>query len=144
MKLELHHINFVTRDVDRLDRFYRDILQMDSIPVQRFPRTKASGDTGYDGKICFVTDGNLELHLAEQDFDVAANNQRHINPVERGHVAFRTDDIETFKKLLDENDIKYADYGTAFAKEWHQLFFHDPAGNIIEVHQVLGSKGEQD
>ncbi|MGI9364206.1 MAG: VOC family protein [Rhizobiaceae bacterium] len=139
MKLELHHINFVTSNVDRLDRFYRNILQMDSIPVQRFPRTQASGDTGYDGKISFITDGNLELHLAEQNFDVAANNQRHINPVERGHVAFRTDDIEAFKKLLDENDIKYADYGTAFAREWHQLFFHDPAGNIIEVHQVLAS-----
>ena len=137
MKLELHHINFVTNDVDRLNRFYRDILQMDAIPVQSFPRTAATDETGYDGKISFVTDGNLELHLAEQNFDVAVNNDQQINPVERGHVAFRTDDIETFKKLLEKNNIKYADYGTAFAREWHQLFFHDPAGNIIEVHQVL-------
>ena len=137
MKLELHHINFVTNDVDRLNRFYRDILQMDAIPFQSFPRTAATDETGYDGKISFVTDGNLELHLAEQNFDVAVNNDQHINPVERGHVAFRTDDIETFKKLLEKNNIKYADYGTAFAREWHQLFFHDPAGNIIEVHQVL-------
>ena len=74
MKLELHHINFVAGDVDRLDRFYRDILQMEPIPVQRFPRTEATDETGYDGKIKFVTDGNLELHLAEQDFDVAARN----------------------------------------------------------------------
>ena len=81
----------------------------------------------------------MEMHLAEQDFDVAAKNGRHINPVEKGHIAFRTDDIEAFKKVLDENGIPYADYGTAFAKQWYQLFFYDPEGNIIEVHQVLDS-----
>jgi catechol 2,3-dioxygenase-like lactoylglutathione lyase family enzyme len=59
--------------------------------------------------------------------------------VEKGHIAFRTDDIEAFKQVLDAKSIKYADYGTAFAKEWHQLFFYDPEGNIIEVHQVLES-----
>ena len=31
----------------------------------------------------------------------------------------------------------YADYGTTFAKEWHQVFFHDPEGNVIEVHQKV-------
>jgi len=33
--------------------------------------------------------------------------------------------------------VTYADYGTAFAKEWHQVFFYDPEGNIIEVHQQV-------
>ena len=62
------------------------------------------------------------MHLAEQDLSVAAKHSQHINPVERGHIAFRTDNIEAFKALLQKNDIDFADYGTAFAKEWYQIF----------------------
>jgi len=40
--------------------------------------------------------------------------------------------------LLESKSIPYSDYGTAFAKEWHQVFFHDPEGNVIEVHQSVG------
>ena len=137
MKLEFHHINYVSKNVDELNAFYKNVLQMDSIPDRNFPRTEATEDSGFDGKIKFVTEGSMEMHLAEQNFDVAAQNGQHINPVEKGHIAFRTDDIAAFKKVLEENGIQYADYGTAFAKEWHQLFFYDPEGNIIEVHQVL-------
>ena len=28
MKLELHHINFATRDVDKMSEFYKKILQL--------------------------------------------------------------------------------------------------------------------
>ena len=39
-------------------------------------------------------------------------------------------------KIITEN-IPYSDYGTTFAKEWHQVFFQDPEGNIVEVHQKI-------
>ncbi|NDA08744.1 MAG: hypothetical protein EBZ18_04970 [Alphaproteobacteria bacterium] len=77
------------------------------------------------------------MHLAERDLNVAVRNGRHINPVERGHIAFRTDDIEAFKAHLHDKGIAFADYGTAFAKVWYQIFFYDPEGNIIEVHQQI-------
>lgn len=141
MKIEFHHINFVSRNVDELNDFYANVLQMDSVPEANFPRTEATDEAGFAGKIRFLTEGSMEMHLAEQNFDVAAKNQRHINPVERGHIAFRTDDIDAFKNLLDQQGIAYADYGTAFAKQWYQIFFYDPVGNIIEVHQVLESGG---
>tara|TARA_A100001011_G_C14067999_1_gene738996 strand:+ start:303 stop:725 length:423 start_codon:yes stop_codon:yes gene_type:complete len=137
MKLEFHHINYVSKDVDELDDFYRNILQMESLSPQNFPRTDATDSSGYAGKIRFATEGTMQMHLAEQDLTVAAKHSQHINPVERGHIAFRTDDIEAFKALLQENDIDFADYGTAFAEEWYQIFFHDPVGNIIEVHQMI-------
>ncbi len=79
----------------------------------------------------------MQMHLAEKDLGVAFKNREVINPVERGHIAFRTDDIEAFKKVLEENGTPYSDYGTTFAKEWHQVFFHDPEGNVIEVHQAV-------
>ena len=137
MKLTFHHINFVSKDINELNSFYKNILQMDTVPEANFPRTDATNDSGYSGKIKFVTEGKIQMHLAEKDLDVAKKNKQHINPVEKGHIAFRTDDISKFKKILEKNNIHYADYGTAFAKDWHQIFFYDPEGNVIEVHQLL-------
>ena len=50
--------------------------------------------------------------LAEKDLGVAFRNDAVINPVERGHIAFRTDDIEAFKALLERagiTDLKFHD-----------------------------------
>ncbi len=138
MKLEFHHINSVTEDVDRLHDFYTKVLGLDDMPVSRFPRTQETDEAGYSGKIRFATEGGMQMHLAERNLDVAFKNGQVINPVARGHIAFRTDDLDAVKKVLEENGIPYSDYGTAFSQEWHQIFFHDPEGNVIEVHQQIG------
>ena len=138
MKLEFHHINFVSKDVDVMHDFYTKVLGLDDVPQDNFPRTEATEDKGFDGKIRFATEGSMQFHLAEQDFRVAFKNGQVINPVEKGHIAFRTDDLAAFLKILDDNGIPYSDYGTTFAKEWHQVFFQDPQGNVIEVHQQVG------
>ena len=137
MKLEFHHINFVSEDVERMHDFYTRVLGLADMPQSRFPRTEAEGALGYDGQIRFATDGAMQMHLAERQLNVAFRNGQVINPVDRGHIAFRTDDIAAFLRLLEDNGIPYSDYGTAFAKEWHQVFFHDPEGNVIEVHQQV-------
>ena len=137
VKLEFHHINVVSEDVDRLHAFYTDVLGLDDIPMSNFPRTETDGDAGFDGKIKFATEGSMQMHVAERNFDVAFKNGQVINPVARGHIAFRTDDLAAFLAILDARGIPYSDYGTAFAKEWHQVFFQDPEGNVIEVHQQV-------
>jgi len=137
MKLEFHHINFVSEDVDRMHAFYTDVLGLDDIPISQFPRTKAQDGKGFDGKIRFATDGGMQMHLAERDLNVAFHNGQVINPVDRGHIAFRTDDLAAFLAILDARGIPYSDYGTAFAAEWHQVFFQDPERNVIEVHQQV-------
>jgi len=137
MKLEFHHINFVSKNVDSMNEFYKKILEMDSIPTEHFPRTEETFDSGYSGKINFVTEGKIEMHLAERDINVAFKNNHTINPVDKGHIAFRTDDIISFIDKLKKDNIPFSDYGTTFAKEWHQVFFHDPEGNVIEVHQKI-------
>ncbi len=138
MKLEFHHINYVADDVDRLHNFYTEILGLEDIPIQTFPRSAVTSKRGYNGKIKFATDGQMQMHLAQRDFGVGFKHGESINPVETGHIAFRTDDIVAFKTMLNSKSIPYSDYGTAFAKEWHQVFFHDPEGNVIEVHQAVG------
>ncbi|WP_438955824.1 VOC family protein [Cognatiyoonia sp.] len=137
MKLEFHHINFVSRDVDEMHDFYTNVLGLDDIPQDNFPRTEAEGEKGFDGKIRFATDNTMQMHLAERDLTVAFRNGHTINPVDQGHIAFRTDDLAAFLKILDEKGIPYSDYGNAFSKEWHQVFFQDPEGNVIEVHQQV-------
>lgn len=135
MKLWLHHINFVSEDVDRLRRFYSDVMglgpQEDDLPVREATRD-------YAGDVAFLSDGNLQMHLAEKDLGLSYRAGKAVNPVERGHLAFRTDDIEAFKRHLEDRGVPYSDYKGVATGTWHQIFFHDPEGNVVEVHQVIG------
>ena len=56
MKLEFHHINYVSENIEELDTFYQNIMKMETISPNNFPRTAATDETGYDGKIKFVTE----------------------------------------------------------------------------------------
>ena len=67
---------------------------------------------------------------------VAFRTKQSLNPVDRGHIAFRTDDIEAFKAMLREKNIPFADYGVWAMGGWYQIFLQDPDGTIIEVHQA--------
>jgi glyoxylase I family protein len=133
MKLKLHHINFCSTNVEALDEFYRDVLDLDRETTVGQGRVTSQG---YPGKVAFVTDGDMQIHLAEKDLGINFRTKQAINPVERGHIAFRTDDIAAFKKRLEDKGIPYSDFGTWAMNGWHQIFFYDPDGNIIEVHQV--------
>ena len=96
MKIEFHHINYVSKNIEELSVFYQDIMQMDTISPKKFPRTTATDKAGYDGKIKFVTEGTMQMHLAEQDLTIANKHNQEINAVEKGHIAFRTDNIVEF------------------------------------------------
>jgi len=133
MKLKLHHLNFATKNVAVMDEFYRDVLDMQTIPCMGKTRIK---DQGYPGDVAFITDGALQMHIAEKDMNIGFRTGKAVNPVDRGHIAFRTDDIAAFKKRLDAKGIKYADFGDWAMTGWVQIFFYDPDGNVVEVHQA--------
>jgi len=133
MKLKLHHVNFATENVGRLDQFYKEILGLSSETRDLPIREK---NKGYPGDVSFLTDGRLQFHLAEKDLDVGFRTGHAVNPVDRGHIAFRTDDITEFMQMLDNKGISYSDYGNIAVEGWHQIFFYDPDGNVIEIHQV--------
>ena len=133
MKLKLHHVNLSTVDVGAMDRFYRDVLDLQPEPGMAALRVKQQG---YAGNVSFVTDGTTQMHLAEKDLQVGFRTGQVVNPLEKGHIAFRTDDIEAFKRRLDGKGIPYSDYGAWAMSGWQQIFFYDPDGNVVEVHQV--------
>ena len=134
MKLKLHHVNLTTTNVPAMDAFYRGVLDLKPEPSLQASRIVKDG--GYPGDVAFVTDGTIQVHLAEKDLGVGFRTGQAINPVERGHIAFRTDDIDAVKKRLKDKGIPFSDFGAWAMKGWEQIFFYDPDGNIIEVHQV--------
>ena len=136
MKLKLHRINLCTANVERMDDFYRGILgleeEKDGLPVLEKKK-------GYAGDVAFVSDGAIQMHLAQKDVGAGFRTGQIVNPVERGHIAYRTDDLAAFKAHLETQGIPYSDWGEKAVAGWHQIFFYDPDGNIIEVHQVDGA-----
>jgi glyoxylase I family protein len=134
MNIKLHHLNLCSKDVPGMEEFYRSVLELQ-------PESSLSSardiTQGYAAPVAFMTDGQTQVHLAETDLGVSFRTNHVVNPLDRGHIAFRTDDIEAFKMRLKEKDIPYSDYGQWAMNGWYQIFFYDPAGNVIEVHQVM-------
>ena len=133
MKLQLHHINLSTDKVDEMNDFYLNVMKLktetEGLPVLEKKK-------GYSGDVAFVSDGKIQTHLAQKDLDVCFKTGHTINPLEKGHIAYRTDDLEAFKKHLNELNINFSDWGETAVAGWKQIFFHDPDGNIIEVHEI--------
>jgi catechol 2,3-dioxygenase-like lactoylglutathione lyase family enzyme len=133
MRIKLHHVNLCSTNVPAMDAFYRTLLDLEPEPGLNAVRVTTAN--GYTGSVAFVTDGTTQLHLAERDLGVGFRTNNAINPLERGHIAFRTDNIEAFKRRLREKGIPFSDYGAWAMDGWEQIFFHDPEGNVVEVHQ---------
>lgn len=133
MNLKLHHINLATENVERMNGFYRNVLGLND-KVEGLPVLEKK--QGYAGDVAFVSDGDIQMHLAQKDMMAGFNSGQFVNPVSRGHIAYRTDDLDAFLAHLDEQGIRYSDWGNQAVEGWRQIFFYDPDGNVIEVHQV--------
>src|SRR3954454_5103301 len=90
MATKLHHVNLCSNKGPEMDRFYREVLDLAPIPGRNEQRVT---NEGYSGEDAFVTDGATEVHLAAKDLSISFRTGQAINPVEKGHIAFRTDDI---------------------------------------------------
>ena len=135
MKLWLHHLNLCGDNVPALDDFYRIVMNLGDDEQQNLP--PINQDKALVGQVSFVTDGNIQLHLTSKDITNSFRSGHVVNPLERGHIAYRTDDIEAFMTHLEKCSVPYSDWGSDAVEGWHQIFFYDPIGNVIEVHQVL-------
>ena len=130
---KLHHINLSTDKIEEMDAFYRDILGLkrteEDVPALRMDEEVYAGD------VTFLTDGDIHLHIARKDVAAGFRTGQLVNPVLEGHVAYRVSDIEAFKVHLDTQDIPFSNWGDSAVAGWHQVYFYDPEGNVIEVHE---------
>ena len=117
MKIELHHLNLCTTDVPAMAAFHRTVLDLE--PEASLAAGRVTTD-GYAGEVAFVTDGTTQVHLAERDLGAGFRTKNAINPHELGHVAFRTDDIEAFKRRLRNKGIPFSDYGAWAMNGWER------------------------
>ena len=136
MKTRMHHINLSTDKVEEMDEFYREVLGLEAtdedVPALR-------GDEAvYAGDVAFVSDGHMHLHIARKDVQAGFRTGQLVNPVMNGHIAWRTDDLAAFKAHLEAEGVPYSDWGDSAVAGWHQIYFHDPEGDVIEVHQKDG------
>ncbi len=129
-------MNLCTENVARTSEFYQSVFNLTRLQDEEHNLVGEDTEDRFDGVVDFLTDGEVEFHITKKDVNLGFEMKHFINPLERGHFCFRTDDIEGFKKRLEEKGIPYADYGKWALAGWYQIFFHDPDGNIIEVHQI--------
>ncbi|WP_417563114.1 VOC family protein [Microbacterium sp.] len=142
-ELRLHHVNVTGDDLPALTDFYRNALGLNLLPSPPMIATSASegddGDAEWEDGAKFFEAGDpteLQVHATRRQPYVATQEGHSVNPLISGHFAFRTDDIEEIKKRLTEHGIPFDDWGEWSVAGWHQIFLSDPAGNILEIHQV--------
>lgn len=143
--LRLHHVNVTSDNMSLLTDFYGKALGLDllpspaMIPTSKNQGTDTDGDAEWDTAAKFFDAGDpteLQIHATQRQPYLAAEEGHSVNPLIQGHFAFRTDDIEEIKARLTEHKIPFDDWGIWSVEGWHQIFFTDPAGNMIEIHQV--------
>jgi len=142
--LRLHHVNVTSDDMSILTKFYQDALGMEMLPSPPMIATTAAttddGDAAWDNSAKFFDAGDpaeLQIHATQRQPYLAAQEGHSVNPLIGGHFALRTDNIQEIMQRLTENGIPFDDWGIWSVKGWYQIFFTDPAGNMIEIHQVM-------
>jgi glyoxylase I family protein len=113
--LAVHHVSINVDDVDDAVAFYVDVLGL----VMRQDRP---ADLGVDG--VWLDAGGQQVHLIHAS-----------PPTARGqHFALRVDDLDTAVSELRARGVNVSD--PAPVGRSRQSFLNDPAGNLIELHQV--------
>ena len=131
--IKLHHINLSWVDTPEMTRFYGELLGLESDAEMS---ANVLGDLRSSAS-AFLDAGSVQIHLSTIDHTVPYKHGQSLNPLGNGgHIAFRTDDLDAVKETLRENGIPYADYGVWSVAGWNQIFFQDPAGTVVEVHQI--------
>jgi catechol 2,3-dioxygenase-like lactoylglutathione lyase family enzyme len=107
MSFKFHHVNFCMDNLPRLIGFYKKLFELGTIRDDA--HTAISGerkDRAYEGKVDFLTDGDIEFHWSERDLDTGYTMNTPVNPMGQGHFCFRTDDIKGFMRKCDEHGIR--------------------------------------
>ena len=135
---KLHHIWLAAQMLDETAEFYRNVVGIEGGPVvmEALPTTPKFGPSH------FMTDGTVELHFGKPDPTLnlrpgSIYSGAGINPLARTHFAFLVDDIEQAKQRLRTHNVPYLDLGSTQIKGRYQLYFYDPAGNVVEFQQYV-------
>jgi glyoxylase I family protein len=133
MNIQLHHKNYSTNNVEEMASFYMNVLGLTENMEMRDGRilNQYSGDTRF-----LMAENGQQIHISQMDRFNGFTTGHHVNPLLRGHLGFRVDDIEGLKERLSKHKVPFSDIGEWAIKGWYQIFLYDPDGNVLEVQQV--------
>jgi lactoylglutathione lyase len=112
---QLNHVAIHVADVERSRTFYRDMLQLESLPRPAFDFPGA----------WFRLGENQELHLIGRRGPVALMDGNN-------HFALRVDDMAAWQKHLEQAGAEFRPMQQRPDGAW-QIFLRDPDGHFIEL-----------
>jgi catechol 2,3-dioxygenase-like lactoylglutathione lyase family enzyme len=140
--ITLHHVNLPTHDLAASEQFWREVVGLTDLAggaaddMQRRLTQNVLVSTRFLS-LGGSADEN-QLHLSDVDFHLNARLHHAVNPIApAGHIALRTDDMAALRARLDKAGWPYSDYGSSQVTDWEQIFFMDPGGHVVEVHQTV-------
>ncbi|MET9565113.1 VOC family protein [Streptomyces tauricus] len=148
MDLRLQHVNVCSDDMEELHRFYSEVLGLKMGPLppminhEGHEEDESQEDGTWRQNVAFFDAGEggqdvLQIHASRRQAYLGPRMGHSINPLLTGHFAFRTDNLAEVREHLNKHNVPFADYGEWAVKGWDQIFLTDPAGNVIEIHQVM-------
>jgi catechol 2,3-dioxygenase-like lactoylglutathione lyase family enzyme len=112
----LNHVSISAVDLAESTRFYVEVLGLEKIPTPTFARP-----------VQWLRVGNLQLHLFVDETDGEAP-PRH-------HLGLTVDDFdEAYRMVKDYVDDEWGWRLVELPSRQIQLYFRDPAGNLIELN----------
>ncbi|KAF5438007.1 Catechol 2,3-dioxygenase [Candidatus Methanophagaceae archaeon] len=115
---KLHHVTIEVSDIEEAFQFYTKILGFEELPTPR--KIKDNG-------IRWISlPGNQAIHLIESDSRAP----------ESAHMAIQVDDVEKWKKYLNDHHIEIHPPKLDIYNA-KRFFFKDPSGNRIEFVKWL-------
>lgn len=126
--LELHHVGFrvANAEADEMRRFYNDLLRL---PVDE-TRWHIPGMTG-----CWLDVPNgAQIHVLGCDGLSRYATEAGKDPVSN-HIALAVEDILAAEAELVQRGVAYFSLDNVASPSLKQIFLHDPAGNMVELHQ---------
>ena len=112
----VHHVSINVDDVDAALAFYVGTLGL-------VPRTDRP-DLGFAG--AWLDAGNQQVHLIDARVPTAQGQ----------HFALQVEDLSATISELRDDGVNVSD--AILVGTGRQAFLHDPAGNLVELHQVAG------
>lgn len=121
------HTSVLAVDLKESTQFYEEVFGMERVPSPNF-----------SVPVEWLRCGDLQLHLFERD----------VEPAEFFHFGLDVDDFESVYRAIQASDVARFDSGGADLDDDPvvyllpdgsvQLYFRDPAGNLVEVNYPDG------
>jgi lactoylglutathione lyase len=127
----LAHIGVFVADVERSEKYYKDILGFNCVEECSFD------DSGNTYTCYFVEKGNVSVELVQKK-----PAWGELKDGVTDHIAYAVDDIEALRKVLEAKGIKFESDKQSFCADMFPngtkwVFFRGPDNEHIEISQIL-------